>query len=375
MANIKRTRITKKEIQDNTEIINEDSEISNENMVVKVETKQKKEFLSTGCTIFNCALGGYGYKSGTLVNLVGDTGSAKSAIAAEMIAYNKKILGDRFKWFYNDVEGGLNIDTVSMYGFEIKPEDGYYSHTIEDFAAHLSKEIKKIKDDEILLYVLDSFDNLSSEEEMDRVKEDQKRREIIMEGGEVKDQKGSFNQAKQRSLNEFFRTRAKEVRDKNCILLIISQVRENIGISFGPKYRRNGGKGLDHYANQIIWLAECEEHYKLSGIKKRPIGITTKAKVSKNREGKPFRFCFMEILFDYGVDNVRSNLTFLYDLKTETGKDSDKKKIEWKKEQYTIDKLIEHIEDNNEEEELNSLVIEKWDEIEASIAPNRKSKI
>jgi RecA/RadA recombinase len=276
---------------------------------------------------------------------------------------------------YDDVENGLNLDTLSMYGFEIKPKNGYYSHTIEDFVANLSREVKKVKDDEILLYVLDSFDALSSEEEIKRVKEDQKIREAVMDGEEVKEQKGTFNQAKQRSLNEFFRTRAKEVRDKNCVLLIISQVRDNIGISFGPKYRRSGGPALDHSANQIMWLSECEEHYKLSGIKKRAIGITTKAKVTKNRVGKPFRFCFMEILFNYGVDDVRSNLTFLYDLKTETGKDSNKKEIDWKKEQYTLEKLIEYIENNNEEEELKNLVIEKWNEIERSIVPNRKSKI
>jgi RecA/RadA recombinase len=371
MANIKRTRILKEETQDNTEIIKENF---NENVDIKVETKQKKELLSTGCTVLDCALGG-GIQLGTLFNLVGDRSSGKSAIAAEMIAYNKKKYGDKFKWVYNDVESGLNLDTLSMYGFEIKPENGYYSHTIEDFAANLSREVKKVKDDEILLYVLDSFDALSSEEEIKRVKEDQKIREAAMDGEEVKEQKGTFNQAKQRSLNEFFRTRAKEVRDKNCVLLIISQVRENIGISFGPKYRRSGGPALDHSANQIMWLSECEEHYKLSGIKKRAIGITTKAKVTKNRVGKPFRFCFMEILFDYGVDDLRSNLTFLYDLKTETGKDSNKKEIDWNEEKYTLDKLIENIEDNNEEEKLRSLVIEKWDEIETSIAPNRKSKI
>jgi hypothetical protein len=183
--------------------------------------------------------------------------------------------------------------------------------------------------------------------------------------------KGTYGLNKQKYLSQFFRTMAGKIQDKNCLLIIISQVRENITtFAFGPKYKRMGGKALDFYASFIIWLSVIEKHSK----KGRAIGVTIKAQCKKAKTDKPFRDALLEIVFDYGLDNIGSNINFLYDLKTDTGKEKKKQKVSWDGKDYTVPGLIKFIEENGLEEELSERTIAKWDEIEAEISSNRKPR-
>jgi len=88
-----------------------------------------------------------------------------------------------------------------------------------------------------LLYILDSLDALSDEAELGR--------EIT---------KGSFG-TKAKQLSEIFRRLVVKMKKKNIQLLVISQIRDNVGVMFGKKQKRMGGKALDFYAVQVIWLA------------------------------------------------------------------------------------------------------------------------
>jgi hypothetical protein len=81
------------------------------------------------------------------------------------------------------------------------------------------------------------------------------------------------------------------------------------------------------------------------------------------------------MVFDYGIDNVASNINFLFDLKTDGNRDKKKLNCLWNKKEYTREELIKHIEKNNLEEELAEKVIEKWNAIEDSISSSgRKSR-
>lgn len=323
-----------------------------------------QKFVHTGSTTLDLALGGGGV-FGKILNIVGDFSSGKSLLASEIIAKARSIFGEKLKWKYNDAEAGYSFDSKKIYGFEIiKPNDNI-STTLEDFGFDFKRELNELKNDEYLIYVLDSLDSLTSEAEIKRSKDRQK----ATEQGKSFD-KGSYNLEKQKSLGEFFRLRRKEIKDKNCLLIVISQVRMNINVMFGSKYYRTGGKALDHYSSQIIWLAVVEEYKK----KGRAIGISIKAKVKKNKIGKPFRECFIELLFDYGIDDITGNIIFLYNLKTPKGKIKKAEKLKWKENEYSLAKLVDYIEENNEKKELEQAVIQKWDEIEESISPKRKAK-
>ena len=340
-----------------------------EDKVSKKEVESYIQFLSTGCTLLDLTLGG-GFPIGKIINLVGDKSSGKTLLAIEFIAACKKKLGKRFKWFYDDAEAGFSFNTKELYGFDIIQDNQRFSSTVEEFNYNLHKQIESLRKNETLVYILDSLDALSSAQEIERDGTRTKAIEKAEEEGKEYIAKGTYAMEKQKFLSELFRLRAGDIRDKNCILIIISQVRANIGVMFGAKYTRAGGKSLDMYASQIIWLAEVEKHKK----KERVTGITTKVKVTKNKVGKPFRECFVDILFDYGVDDISSNMKFLYDLHTPTGKLKNNKIKEDGKE-FTQEKFIEYIENENGEQQLISDVQGTWAAIEEEISSkNRKSK-
>jgi hypothetical protein len=175
---------------------------------------------------------------------------------------------------------------------------------------------------------------------------------------------------KQKFLSEFFRLQATAIKDKRCCLIIVSQVRENIGVMYGPKFRRAGGKALDFYAAQVVWLREAEKKDR----KGKVYGITTYAKTTKNKVGMPFRDGCIDILFDLGVDDVATNLNYLCDMRTDTGKLKKADKYSFAGKQGALEELITHIEEKNLEQELRNAVIAKWEKAEAAVASTGRKR-
>jgi len=100
-------------------------------------------------------------------------------------------------------------------------------------------------------------------------------------------------------------------------------------------------------------------------------------KVEKNKLGKPFRECFLFIDFDYGVDDIKSNIYWLYNLFTPTGelKGVSKEGLEFDGEKFEkVSHLIKHIEDNNLEQVLVNKVKDVWYQIEEKISGNNRKK-
>lgn len=315
--------------------------------------------IPTNITLLDCLLGG-GLPVGQIVNIIGDSSTGKSFIACEIIAQLRKSLSDDLVWFYDDVENRFNFNTKRLFGFDVIRKNQENSYTIEDFSKNLKFELDDLKKDKILVYVLDSFDSLTSDAE---VKRDDKEQD-----------KGTYGLEKVKSFGQCLRLRKKDIKDKNCILIIISQVRENINAMFGAKYYRTGGKALDHLSSVILWLAEVERLSK----KKLVYGISTKIKATKTSNDKPFRECVLDIIFDYGIDIVMSNILYLYDLRTERGARKEKiNNFEFTWNDKTFDNLIDFlkfIEDNNLEDELAEKVKEQWDGVENAVSYEGRKK-
>ena len=323
--------------------------------------------LSTGVTTWDCALDG-GVPIGQITNLVGDSGSGKTYLACEIIFSAKQRLKDKLKIFYDDPEERFSFDTKSLFGFDFMKKGQMNSQTVEDFSRNLKREVDKLEKGETLIYVLDSFDELSSEAELRR---DEKKESKAADSDEK--EKGTYNLDKQKQFNQFFRLRKKDIREKNCILIIISQVRVKIGVTFGAKYYRTGGKALDHMAHVICWLAEVEKLVKKNLI----YGVITKCKITKVGSPRPFRECYIPILFDRGSDNVAGNILYLYNLYTDQGRMKDKVKgetLDWDNTDFSYEGLIHHIERYDLEDQLANQVRDKWDEKEESVSSKGRRK-
>lgn len=254
------------------------------------------EFIPSGSTLLDCVIGG-GYPLGRMVNIVGDKSTGKTLLAMEAIA-NFFLLYPQGSAYYLEAEAAFDETYAQALGIPMKRvkliED---INTIEGFHDDLERVCKSAVGNPAL-YIVDSLDALSAKAELDRKISDP-----------------SFGAEKAKQLSSFFKRLIKTVKTSRVCLMIISQVRDKIGVTFGRKHSRTGGHGMDFYASQIIWLSHLKQiAMERKGIK-RPFAVLIKAHCDKNKVGMPFRQCEFPIVFGYGVDDVRSCLDWLAEVK------------------------------------------------------------
>lgn len=401
-----------------------------------METKNaelKAIYFQSGCVLLDLVIGGqkevFGVPAGRFINIVGDKSAGKTFLSNEFIAWAKYTYGDKFKWVYDDCESGYTFDTESLYGFEIMPkkiEDRVHSESVEEAFCNISKFCRDLRKSEFGIYVIDSLDGLTSLEQDERAQE---RLKQFDEGKGAKLDKGTYAMGKQKYLSqEFFPQLCSVIEKKNVLVVIISQIRENIDPMSFEKYERSGGKAMDFYAHSVIWLAGLKKILR----KDTPVGNTVKAKTTKSKTPRPFRECMFNFLYDYGLDDIGTSVDYVFDLRTPKGElnkkantikwdgnnDLDKKTLKefleeaelyekfenskyydmdgtdaenmfafiQSKKDYkqkfnekfgdtmTRDEVISYVEENGLEEELRNRVIEKWEAFEDSIKSNRKKK-
>ena len=393
---------------------------------MNASTKKKKRFISTGSDIIDIVVGGgigKGFPIGKIVNIVGDSSSGKSFLACETIAAARSQYGKNLVWCYDDAESGLTHDTSDLYGFDIRQNERK-SSSVEDWFCNVVLFAEELKPADVGIYILDSLDGLDSKEIQSRA---DKRISKFKKGEDFNE--GSFQMGKAKFLSqEFFKKVAGVIEEKNILLLIISQTRDKIDSMF-KEQRRNGGKALDFFSHTVLWLSNIHKTKKIVDKVPRTSGVVVKAKTTKSKTPRPYRTCVFSILFNYGVDNIGSNIDYLFSLRGERGELlSAAKSITWgsskeptlqnvkefmnengymndfKKKNPTFKKsaaieyikkgkdrlakynvvfgntysrkaLIEYIEsDEKQEQLLSKMVEEKWEAAEQEALPKRKKK-
>jgi recombination protein RecA len=293
--------------------------------------KRKLQFLSTGCKVLDLALGG-GWAEGRVINIVGDKSTGKTLLAIEACA-NFAIKYPKGRMYYREAEAAFDQDYAEALGMPVDRVDFGVNEmeTVEDFFEDMSKVIAKAKDIPSL-YIIDSLDALSDRAEMSR--------EI---------DKGTYGANKPKQLSEMFRRLVRKMQRANITLMVISQVRSKIGISFGRNTTRSGGRALDFYSSQVLYLQHIGAISKtIKGIK-RPTGIKIKSKCDKNKVSLPLREASFTLLFGYGINDRLAC-------------------IDWLKENKSGLKETEGIKTSV----LHERVERRWYEIEDSFLPKRK---
>lgn len=244
--------------------------------------------LSSGSTLLDCVLGG-GWARNRIINVVGDRSTGKTLLAIEAAANFHRIF-PQGGVDYIELEAAFDTDYAQTVGFPsgVLPIENL--RTIEDIFKHLDGVAAGPR-----LVVVDSLDAAGAEKDL-------------------QDELGDhgFGVKKPKLLSEMFMRLVRTLNEKQVTLLIISQVRENIG-GMGAKYSRSGGKALDFYASQIVWLKQIKTMEKEIEKIKRTVGIEVVAKCTKNKIGPAYREAPLEILFGYGIDNLHSALYWLKD--------------------------------------------------------------
>lgn len=345
----------------------------------KVKKPSPNRYL-TGSELLDLMVGGgegLGYPLGKIVNIVGDKSSGKTFLTCEIIAAAHYKYLDKLKWVYDDCESGFSHNTKKLYGFPIMPMDEnkrIKSPTVEEAYCNIRNFFEKLSDNEFGIYVIDSMDGLDSKE--GKVLADEQYKNFKKKSNGEKEEKlaGSYRMGKAKYLSQtFFPGLADLIEKKNGMLVIVSQVRTNLDPFSFEKYSRAGGKALDFYCHTVLWLANVN---KITN-KNIPIGITVKAKNTKSKTPRPYRECYLKLFFEYGLDDITTNIDYLYDFLTPKGQLVDKNKLkgQWNElEKMSRKELIDHIEKNNLQKELRKKVRDKWEGIENSVKLNRKPK-
>lgn len=310
-----------------------------------IDEKTNLEFISTGCTLLDCVLGG-GYVLGRITNIIGDKSTGKTLLAMEAAANFIQQYPDG-RIFYRESEAAFDDDYAAALGIPIdKIERDADIFTVEDMFEDITEKIKECEKANVpSLYITDSLDALSDRDEL--------KRDI---------DKGSFGAAKAKLLSSLFRQRVQPLKSSRMCWLVISQVRDNIGVMFGPKNTRSGGRALDFYASQIIELAQVKRLEKERNKIKRVIGVKIKARTTKNKITMPYQSCEFDILFGYGVDDEVSNMDWLNEVDAELP-------IEYKD-------LVKLPRDERlaMDDKIAAQVRAEWREIASKFLPDRGSK-
>lgn len=321
-----------------------------------VSEKPNYSFVSSGCAILDCVLGG-GYPLGRITNIVGDKSTAKTGLATEaLINFIQQY--PEGKPAYRDTEAAFDLEYATAMGLSRDrvdfgdPEQPIT--TIEAFMREFDGYLaERIKTKTPGMYVIDSLDALSDEAEMGR------------EVGEK-----TYGMAKPKLLSEFFRKSARKMMDSNVLLLIISQVREDINrVSFGEKYRRAGGKALDFFASQALWLAHVETLKKEINKVKRPYGIVIRARCKKNKVGLPLRECEFIFRFGYGVQDAEASVEWLKEVNRLKDANIGNGEV---KEYLKALETMSYKDYEQERTTITKVVKQVWPEIETTFLPTRQ---
>lgn len=353
----------------NNEVTDLVSQVEDKVTKEKPEEKQSRTLIPTGSTLLNLACsdnpwGGFGL--GKVVNIIGDSSAGKTLLALTMLM--EVCLDDKFKDYvllYDDVERAIEFDFSKLFpGLEDRINLGIFSDTIQDFHTNV---LNQTKIDVPFIYVLDSFDALTSDEEIEKSYKEAMARARTEEG--AKAIAGSYKTEKAKLSGQILREIKGKLEQRNALLVVISQVRDNIGITFGSKKTRSGGHALKFYSTHEMWLA-ITSHIKNNKIE---TGVNVIAKVSKNKLTGKVRAVEFPIYYDYGVDDLGSCVDYL--IETD----------HWKKNKQTLNafefelegtknKLLSLIEENNLENEVRKIVGQVWLEQEEAIKLGRKPR-